>query len=163
MLIAADTSVLLDLALDTEAVKDALATIRERIPDTRFVVPPTVLHELALATGDADEKQDAASRALSHLTDWGFEPLNLVPVGHGIVERIADTLRRGGLIPVEEKNDSLIVAESALIGCGMLLSADAHMRGMDFQKLTVALHGFDVNALIIATPREIVHKFMPKR
>ena len=43
MLIAADTNVLLDLALEVGAVVDALATMRQRLPEARFVVPPTVL------------------------------------------------------------------------------------------------------------------------
>ena len=161
MLIGADTNVLLDLAEDVEAVVDAVATIRARLPEARFVAPPTVIHELALAAraGETARIRRAAFRALSQLRSWGFEPLNLVPVGHGIVARIAEEIRRKELLPVEEVNDSLIVAESALLQCRMLLSADAHLRGMDFQRLTVLLQDFDVAAPIIATPREIVRKF----
>jgi len=161
VLIAADTNVPLDLALEVEAVVDALATIRERLPDARLVVPPTVLHELALATrtGETERIRKAALRALSQLRAWGFEPLNLVPVGHGIVERIAEEIRRKDLLPTEEKNDSLIIAESALLECRMLLSGDAHLRGVDFQRLTLLLKDFHVAAPVIATPREIVRKF----
>jgi predicted nucleic acid-binding protein len=160
MLVAADTNVLLDLALRTEAVMVALETLRERIPKIRLVVPPTVLHELALAVKSGTEKKrKAAFLALSGLREeWGFEPLNLVPVGHGIVERIADTLRNEGLVPME-MNDSLIVAETALLGCGILLSTDGHMRGIDFQRLKLLFQEFHVAAPIIATPREIVRKF----
>ena len=160
MLIAADTNVLLDLAKDVEAVRDALDTIRQRLSDARFVVPPTVLHELALALRDDDAHvRKAARRALAELRAWGFEPLSLVPVGHGIVERIADEIRRKDLLPTEEMNDSLIIAEAALLQCGMLLSSDAHLRGVDFERLTLLLQGFDVAAPVIATPREIVRKF----
>jgi len=161
MLIAADTNVLLDLAQDVEAVRDALETIRQRLPDARLVVPPTVLHELALAVSGADKEttRKAALRALSRLREWRFEPLNLVPVGHGIVERIAQEIRRKDLLPTEEANDSLVIAEAALLECGILLSSDAHLRGVDFQRLTLLLQGFDVAAPVIATPREIVRKF----
>ena len=161
MLIAADTNVLLDLALGTEAVMDALETLRERLPEARLVVPPTVLHELALAvkSGETEKQRKAALEALSRLQEWGFEPLNLVPVGHGIVERIADTLRHEDLLPTEELNDSLLLAESALMGCGILLSTDGHLRGIDFQRLNLLLQDFHVAAPIIATPREIVRKF----
>ena len=82
-----------------------------------------------------------------------------MPVGHGIVERIAEEIRIKDLLPTEEKNDSLIVAESALLGCRILLSGDAHLRGVDFQRLTLLLKDFDVAAPVIATPREIVRKF----
>jgi len=91
MLVAADTNVLLDLALGTKVVTDALETLRERIP--------------------------------------------------------------------KEMNDSLIVAEAALLGCGILLSTDGHMRGIDFQRLNLLLQDFHVASPIIATPREIVKKF----
>lgn len=78
MLIAADTSVLLDLAKDVEAMRDALDTIRQRLSDARLVAPPTVLHELALALRDDDaHMRKAALRALAELRAWGFEPLNL--------------------------------------------------------------------------------------
>ncbi len=46
MLIAADTNVLLDLAAEIEAVVDALDLVRQRIPDARLVVLPTVIQEL---------------------------------------------------------------------------------------------------------------------
>jgi predicted nucleic acid-binding protein len=140
---------------------DAVATLRDRIPKIRIVIPPTVLHELALAVKSAgtEKKGKAAFVALSRLREWGFEPLNLVPVGHGIVERIADALRHEGLIPTGEKNDSLVVAEAALLECGILLSTDGHMRGIDFQRLKLLLQDFHVGAPIIATPREIVSKF----
>ena len=161
MLIAADTNVLLDLAEEVETVVDAVTTIRGRLKDTRFVVPPTALHELALAVrdGETERIRKLAFRALSQLRAWGFEPLNLVPVGHGIVERIAEEIRRKDLLPTEERNDSLIVAESALLECRILLSGDAHLRGVDFQRLTLILKNFDVAAPVIATPREIVRKF----
>ena len=161
MLIAADTNVLLDLALEVGAVVDAVATIRQRLPEARFVVPPTALHELALAarTGETERIRKAAFRALSQLRAWGFEPLNLVPVAHGIVERIAEEIRHRDLLSAEEMNDSLIIAEAALLECRMLVSGDAHLRGVDFPRLTLLLKDFHVAAPVIATPREIVRKF----
>ena len=129
--------------------------------DARFVVPPTALHELALAVGGGETERirKTALRALLQLRAWGFQALNLVPVGHGIVERIAEEIRREDLLPTEEKNDSLIIAESALLECRILLSGDAHLRGVDFQQLTLLLKDFDVAAPVIATPREIARKF----
>ena len=149
------------MAEEVETVTDAVRTIRQRLRDARFVVPPTALHELALAVrgGETGRIRKTALHALSQLRAWGFEPLNLVPVGHGIVERIAEEIRREDLLPTEEKNDSLIIAESALLECRILLSGDAHLRGVDFQRLTLLLKDFDVAAPVIATPREIVRKF----
>ncbi len=92
MLIAVDTNVLFDLASDVEAVVDAVGTIRRLIKDARIIVPPTALHEVALTAtrGDTERKRRIAGLVLSRLAaEWRFQPVNLVPVGHGIVERIA--------------------------------------------------------------------------
>ncbi len=135
MLIAVDTNVLFDLASEVESVVDAIATIRRRIEAAKFIVPPTALQEVALNAmdGETAKKREVAQAVLSRLRgDWGFEPVNLVPVGHGIVERIADTLRQRDLLPVAERNDSFVLAEAALLGCGVLLTSDAHLRGIDF-------------------------------
>ena len=35
-----------------------------------------------------------------------FEPVNLVPVRYGIVERIAEMVRERDLLPVAERNDA---------------------------------------------------------
>lgn len=75
------------------------------------------------------------------------------------MEVIASKVRGCGLLPDEETHDALILAEAALLGCGILLTSDAHLRGVDFQRLTLLLKDFDVAAPVIATPREIVRKF----
>ncbi|MGA3170376.1 MAG: type II toxin-antitoxin system VapC family toxin [Chthoniobacteraceae bacterium] len=162
MLIAVDTNVLFDLASDVEAVVDAIATIRKRVKAARFIVPPTALHEVAdnALRGETAKKREIAESVFPLLrTVWKFEPVNLVPVEHGIVERIADALRHRDLLPVAERNDSFILAEAALLDCRVLLTSDEHLRGIDFQSLTLLLQGFDVTAPVIATPREIVRKF----
>jgi predicted nucleic acid-binding protein len=162
MLIAVDTNVLFDLASDVETVVDAVATIRRRIRGARFIVPPTALHEVAdnALRGDTPRKREIAQAVFPRLrTDWKFEPVNLVPVEHGIVERIADALRHRDLLPAAERNDSLVLAEAALLDCRVLLTSDEHLRGIDFQSLTLLLQGFDVAAPVIATPGEIVRKF----
>src|SRR5205814_311599 len=97
------------------------------------IVPPTALHETALnaTRGTSARKREAALAALARLrSDWNFEPVNLVPVGHGIVEHIADTLRERGLIPAAERNDSFVLAEAALLGCRVLLTSDEHLRAI---------------------------------
>ena len=111
VLIAADTNVLLDLAEEVETVT---------VPSLRFasdcgmhasLFHPrrfTNWHWLSVA-GETERIRKTALRALSQLRAWGFEALNLVPVGHGIVERIAEEIRREDLLPTEEKNDSLII------------------------------------------------------
>ena len=160
-LIAVDTNVPLDLADRKEHVLDALEAVRRRIKPGRVLVTPTVFQELVFLADDSEAESDRAQArcALRGLASWDFDVVNLVPVGHGIVERIADRLQEARLLPAEEYNDGLILAEAALLGCAILLTGDAHLRGLDFQRAALELKAFDVEMPGIATPREIVAKF----
>jgi len=162
-LIAVDANVLFDLTDDVDDVFEAVSIIRGRLPDARLLIPPTVQHELAnwALRGDA-QKRESARKAMRLSQSWRIVPATLIAVRHGIAERIAQRVRERGLIPDEEVNDSLVLAESALLGCSMLLTSDGHLRGTDFEQLTLELQAFDVAAPVIATPREIVRKFFPR-
>jgi predicted nucleic acid-binding protein len=159
-LVAVDANVLFDLAEGLDDVVDAVFVIQERLREARFLIPPTVQHELAnwALRGDG-QKQESARKAIQLGQSWRIVPVNLIAVRHGIAERIAARVREQGLIPDEEVNDSLVLAESALLGCSILLTSDEHLRGIDFERLTLELQAFDVTAPVIATPREIVRKF----
>lgn len=157
-LIAVDTNVLIDLAQDEESVWECLDTLHARRPKPRLIITPTVMQEIIHLANHGDtpgERHDAANAA-SSLLAWGFAPLNLLPVGHGIVERIGDELRRLGLIPEAERHDSFIVAEAALCEADILISADAQMHGIDHQRLHVVLASFDVKPIVITWPRRVV-------
>lgn len=160
-LIAVDTNVPLDLADDKEHAFDALEVVRRRLKPGRILVTPTVFQELVFLAEEsgATADREQAIRALRGLAGWSLELVNLVPVGHGIVERIADKVQEAGLLPAEEYNDGLILAEAALLNCTILLTGDAHLRGLDFQRASLELKAFDVEMPVIATPREIVAKF----
>ena len=166
-LIAVDTNVLLDQALADRHVTDALDTIRERLKSPRILVPPTVLHELALQVRQdrTEEMREAATDALTGMLARGYEPVNATPVGHGVVEQIGLKLRLRGIIPEREVNDGFIVAEAALFGCSILLSSDGHMTNADAGALHRLLADCDApgDKLVIAGPREIVAKFFRRR
>lgn len=164
-LVAVDTNVLLDLAEDCEDVMDAVATIRRRLPDSKLIVPPTALQELARGAGNPlhPKRQAMAIKAIKSLIHpWRIPPMNLVPAGHGIVERIGERLLERGLIPREERHDAFILAEAALLGCSILLSSDQHLRAVDYERASLELKTTDVDMPLIATPREIVRKFFQR-
>lgn len=160
-LIAVDTNVPLDLADCKEHAFDAMDVIRRRLRPARILVTPTVFQELVYLAERSYTEPDRqqATRALHGLSGWGLDLVNLVPVGHGIVERMADKLQQSGLLPTEEYNDGLILAEASLLGCAILLTGDAHLRGLDFQRTSLELKAFDVEMPVIVTPRELVAKF----
>lgn len=165
-LIAVDTNFLFDLAAKTPVCWDALETLRKRLPSPVILVPPTVINELAVAHDDpADpEEQRLATLALAQLRQvWRFQPIELVPVGHGIVERIANSIRERAYLPTEERNDSTILAEAALLDCRLLVTTDSHLLDVPANPLKQLLDTFDVSSPIIVSPRKIVQDFFPKK
>ena len=163
-LVAVDTNAVMDMGEGSEAVLDALTAIRRRFRSVRIVIPPTVKLELVhiAREGETAKERDLAINGIAAARRSGFVPINLMPVDHGIVERVAERLRFADLIPTSEVNDSQLLAESALIGARLLLSADEHLRGIDFERMTFELQNFDLAAPVIATPGEIVRKFFPR-
>ena len=131
-LVAVDANVLFDLAKGLDDVVDAVSVIQERLRDARFLIPPTVQHELAnwALRGDG-QKRESARKAILLGQSWRIVPVNLIAVRHGIAERIAERIRERGLIPDEEVNDSLVLAESTLFGCSMLLTSDEHLAALE--------------------------------
>lgn len=168
VLIAADTNVLLDRAVEDEDVLSAFEVIRERLPNATFIVTPTVLEELGyqFKNGERVEDRNAAFKVLSSLLEWGYQPLNVIPVGRGIIEQIGWKLRNKGIVPEEEENDAAIIAEAALLGCDMLLTSDHHLlEAQENSALLAVLRDCDVAGenLVIATPRKIAGQFFRRR
>ncbi len=164
-LVAVDTNYLLDLAADTAVSWEALETIRKRLPGPIILVPPSVIDELSVAYDNpADpEEQRLAGIALTSLrAKWRFQPIDLVPVGHGIVEQIAAKLRDRGYLPHDEVNDSLILAEASLLNCTMLVSSDNHLLDVPAGPLKLLLDAHDVACPLIVSPRKIARDFFPK-
>ena len=89
----------------------------------------------------------------------GFRILGSVPWGNEFVQRAADSPRQQNLIDEAEVNDSLVLAEAAAMDCSIRLTSDEHLRGVDYERLMFAMRRFDLSALVIATPREIVKNF----
>jgi len=79
-------------------------------------------------------------------------------LGLDVAARVAEGFEER-LLGAEEVNDSLIITKAALLECRLLVSGDAHLRGVDFPRLTLLLQDFHVAVPVIATPREIVRKF----
>jgi len=163
-LVAVDANVLMDLGERVETVIDALTTLRQRFRHPRLVIPPTAQQELVHIArhGDAEKERLRASGGIEAARRWLIVPVNLMPVGHGIVERVAEKLRGPDLLPSEEVNDSLLLAEAALVEARLLLTSDEHLRGIDFTRLSLELHNFDLTAPVIATPGEVARKFFSR-
>src|SRR2546425_7186891 len=160
-LIAVDTNVLFDLADEVEDVTDAVLVIRRRLHEPQLLMPPTVREELAEEAihGEDFEKKEKARRAFQLARTWKIQLVELLAPQHDSARAIGRRLRGLGLLPEDEVNDGLILAEAALLACSILLTSDEHLRSMDFARLAFELQACAASVPVIATPREIVRKF----
>lgn len=157
--VSVDVNFLVDCADGQETALRAWEMISERLLNPQLFIMPTAVQEIAFKA-TADESLTTRQRfysAASWAAKFGFVPINLIPVGHGIVEQCARLLREK-LMPQREVNDSLILAESSLAQCHLLISSDAHLVELKHSDLRTILDGFGTTP-IIASPRKIVTLF----
>jgi predicted nucleic acid-binding protein len=161
-LVAVDTNVVLLLAVEDGSTIDAWETIKNRIKPIQFLIPPTVIQELAFksrADGDVAEGEIAQKALASFRSGWNFQPAVLNAVEQGIAQQAASRLREQAILPFEERHDALVLAETALLGCALLLTHDSHLRDIDFPRVTLLFRQLDIPVPVIATPAELIKKF----
>jgi hypothetical protein len=120
----------LDLAEGREPIQDALDLIRRRLKPARIILTPTPLQELVFLSQHS-EKQSERQQALVALRSLAKHGLELLKF-HSRCSRHCRTI---------------------------LLTSDAHLRSMDFERASVELRMFDVEMPVVATPRELLRKF----
>jgi hypothetical protein len=160
--LAGDTNLLLDLAAGDENVLDAMAVIDQRLPQSDWLVSPSVLDELAFLAdfGDTLQLRQSSRLAFQQLQSGDrFRAIMDLAFPPDFIKRVAGEILQWELIPAEEVHDSWVLAEAALLQCALLVTSDAHLRGVDHELLTLVLNPFDLTPPVIATPREIVRKF----
>jgi rRNA-processing protein FCF1 len=164
MLFAIDTNPLIDWAQGYDDIPECFDLIKKRIPGISIIVPPTVLHELGhFARTNEKGLGRSALKALKLIrSESMLKPINLVPVGHGIVEINAWKIRERKLIHEEERNDSLILAEAGLLECSVLLTSDSDLTGIDLKDLRELMKDFDGSIPIIRSPHQIIKQFGAK-
>ncbi|PWU09064.1 MAG: hypothetical protein C5B50_28365 [Verrucomicrobia bacterium] len=161
-LIAVDTNILMRLADGHEPTTDAWQLIKRRVHPLQFVVSPTVLRELASKISDDPDPQvrQGAQTALRELRPrWGMQPTPFNAVQEAVAVNAAARLQHSGLIPEQERNDALIVAESAVLECILLVSRDSHLLDIDFEKLTFVFRELDLSPPVISSPEKLLKTF----
>src|SRR5438552_14527821 len=121
--LALDSNLLVDLAGE----EDYAHTFREEFQHRGYSLwlPPTVAHELLHASETkSDPDATLAGSALAQLLDWHIFPLGLSSLDVGIAQVFARKLIHSRLLPPEEHNDALILAESSLGAVPVLVSSD---------------------------------------
>jgi len=166
MRLAVDTNILIDWAEGDEDIKGLFESIKQRIPDPVVLVLPTVIGELAhiaLQGAKNNNLSNTAKKAIELIGRSTLLSPATVPAGKNCVQEIAMMVRLHGLLPSEEVNDSLILAEASLLGCVILTTRDRHLRDIDREDLTRVLGAFDVTIPVIKSPDSLVRQFPPRR
>jgi hypothetical protein len=86
------------------------------------------LKELGFA---AQDKTDTARMAFAHLAlskmnSWQITPIPKNGLFVDYAEDFSKTIREEGLLPTQERNDGLILAEASLHGMSILITSDSH-------------------------------------
>ena len=151
--LALDTNLLLDLAEGHDFAHEFREEFQARGYD--FLLPPTAAAELnTLSIYGGEPEKTFANAALNELRNWRCEPFPLSDVKLAIAEQFRHRLSDLMLIPDEEWNDGLILAESSLAGIPLLVSSDKHLLNIDADALLLAFNEADLLP---------VHPLHPKR
>jgi len=129
--LALDTNVLLDLAADVDFAHDFKEVFQSK--GYGFRAPPTALAELheQSVNSSIGRKRAHALVALSRMVEWDILTIPLSTVEIAIAERLANRFLDLKLLPENEYNDALILAETALAKIPLLVTSDNHLRNID--------------------------------
>ncbi|HEX4123011.1 MAG TPA: type II toxin-antitoxin system VapC family toxin [Verrucomicrobiae bacterium] len=154
-LLALDTNFLLDLARKELFAEDFRDFFRRL--GFQLLIPPTVVAEIAVASeDDSDEKRVLALKVSRNLIRWGLQPFPVNSAGEFIAERFSARLREKGLLPFDEINDGIILAETSLGGISILVTRDKHLLGIDETSLSMAFNDADLAPVNPAHPRRLL-------
>jgi len=151
--LALDANLLLDLAEGEEFAHEFREEFQAR--GYEFLLPPTVAVELnVLSVYGREPQKTLANRALRELRAWKCQPFSLSDTKLAIAEQFRRRLSELRLIPDEELDDGLILAEASLGNIPMLVTSDKHLLDIDAEALLLAFNEADLLP---------VHPVHPKR
>jgi predicted nucleic acid-binding protein len=153
-----DTNVLLDLAAGAEFAHDFKDVFQAH--GYELLVPPTALFELNNLTREHDAIRKArAGRALESLVQWKCQPFVLSESDTAIAMRFRQTLSDLELIPDDEWNDGLVLAEASIEGVPFVVTSDKHLLNIDEDLLQVAFVRSGLPSVHVVSPRRLLRAF----
>jgi PIN domain len=149
-----DANFVFDLARDENFAHDFREIFQRK--GYALVLPPTAAHELHVifTDGDSAAERELARTALIQLKQWGIRPFDLDSAAEVICEQFVRGLLRHRLLPEDEFNDGLILAETSLAQIPLLVTSDKHLLEIDEDALLLAFNEADLSR---------VHPVHPKR
>ena len=104
--------------------------------------------------GDSEAERELARTGLTRLKQWGIRPFDLDSAAEAICEQFVRGLLQQRLIPEDEFNDGLILAETSRAEIPLLVTSDKHLLNIDEDALRLAFNEADLSP---------VHPVHPKR
>jgi predicted nucleic acid-binding protein len=151
---ALDTNIIYDLAQGKNFALTFLEVFSQK--GYEFLLPPTVLQELAYAFKYLPEHRSLVAKGLSGLRSWGIKEFDLIAVRHGITQHFSLLLQTKGLLPPGENNDGFILAETALAEINVLVTCDRHLLDMDEGELKQLFNSQDLPSVTVCHPKDLL-------
>ena len=108
--------------------------------------------------GDPDRRVRAlATHALAALRGWDIQPLaELGDLEYAIADHFVSRLNHARLLPDEEVNDGLILAETSLAQIPALVTSDAHLLNIDEPDLRLIFEECDLPSVTPVHPQRML-------
>jgi predicted nucleic acid-binding protein len=156
--LAFDTNFLFDFGAKAEFALNLHEELLNRGYD--LLIPPTVVVELSVLSEEGTTAQrKTASIVFETLHATKFLPLVLSDGNLEIAEQFRRKMSKLRLIPDEEWNDGLILAEAALGGVPLLATSDEDLLGIDDVELQLALAESGIPAVHAVHPKLLLRAF----
>lgn len=151
-----DANIVFDLAARKDFAHDFREVFQSR--GYALVLPPTAvfaLHVIFTHGGSAADRE-LARLALTNLIAWGIRPFDVDSAAEVICEQFVRRLIRKRLIPDDETNDGMILAETALAGIPLLVTSDKHLLDINEDALLLAFGEADLSPARPVHPKRLL-------
>jgi hypothetical protein len=150
-----DANVVFDLAEGKEFAHDFRGIFQSK--GYALVLPPTAAQELHFLLTHGGEKESKLARtALTNLLQWGIRPFDLNSIEEAIGEQFVRGLLQHRLLPEDEFNDGLILAETSLEKIPLLVTSDSHLLDIDQNALLLAFNEADLAPVHPVHPKDLL-------
>ena len=151
-----DANIVFDLARDKDFAHDFREIFQSK--GYALVLPPTAAQELHVifTGGDSEADRELARTGLTRLTQWGIRPFDLDSAAEAICEQFVRGLLGQRLLPEDEFNDGLILAETSMAEIPLLVTSDKHLLNIDEDALLLAFNEADLSPVRPVHPKRLL-------
>lgn len=109
-----------------------------------------------LASFGEGPPRNHARVAAARISRWRITPFELFAIDQEIAEHFAQGLLDRNLIPDDEWNDGVILAEASLSGIPLLVTSDKHLLEIDDDALLLEFNQADLPTVRAVHPRRLL-------